>query len=312
MLDLAKLEKTRKHGSKIVCACPACREAGGDKAGDHLAVFESGAFNCVVDQSAEHRKRIWQLAGERVNSAAGLPPIRRPLPAKPIQTPRKAQHPFPALRPLKTSEMARICETRRWPLFAGLEMLTRRGLLWYASIRGHDAWLVCDSSRRNAQARRIDGLPWWGEVKAYSLAQHLDNFAHDWPIGASDIGDRPDVWICEGQPDFCAALLLAWWGGLDASQIAPVAMTGAGLSIHPDALPLFRGKRVSIAFDADPAGHKAAARWAEQLREAGAASVQGLDVAKRIMPGGSPCKDLADFATTLTLPDDCEPSEQPR
>ena len=43
---------------------------------------------------------------------------------------------------------------------------------------------------------------------------------HRWPIGAAENGDKPLVLRCEGQPDFCAALYVAWFEGLDCRQSA--------------------------------------------------------------------------------------------
>jgi len=44
-------------------------------------------------------------------------------------------------------------------------------------------------------------------------------------------------------------------------------MTGAGCSIHAEALPMFRGKRVSIFGHADEAGQDAMQKWAGQLED---------------------------------------------
>lgn len=159
------------------------------------------------------------------------------------------------------------------------------------------SWLVTDSSRRNAQARRLDGRPWIGigGAKAKSLPGSLAS----WPIGASDIGDREAVVITEGMPDFCCTLLVACFEGLRPDQIAPVVMTGAAHSIAEGALACFRGKRVRIVEHRDVAGANAGKRWAEQLWQAGAASVDGFRFADVTDSRGRSAKDLADFATTL-------------
>jgi AAA domain len=42
--------------------CPACREAGSDKSGDHLTVFPSGKFSCAVHPGDKaHNRRIIEL-----------------------------------------------------------------------------------------------------------------------------------------------------------------------------------------------------------------------------------------------------------
>lgn len=302
MLDLDRLEKVKPRHGKAICACPACREAGGDKAGEHLAVFDSGAFHCAVDTSDAHRKRIFELAGIR----SPAPPLIarrsfdsgrpvRPIPSKPR---------LPDLRPLNVEEMARIAAHRRWPFFAGLELLTRRGLLWHGRVwdagAEHPAWIVTDSTRRNAQARRLDALPW-----QCGKAKTLPGSMAGRPVGLDESRPFPHIMLCEGGPDFLAALLVAWWGGY-ADSVAPVAILGAGLDIPDDALPCLVGKEITICQHADTAhtkGQDAAQRWAGQLREAGAASVRFADFAQSRMADGTPCKDLADFATTLTLPE---------
>jgi len=65
MLDLAKLENVRQSAGKITARCPACHEADGDRAGNHLACWpESGKFACAAHAGDKaHRRRIWQLAG---------------------------------------------------------------------------------------------------------------------------------------------------------------------------------------------------------------------------------------------------------
>jgi hypothetical protein len=199
--------------------------------------------------------------------------------------------------------MTAVTSLRGWSSFAGLELLSRRGLFWQGAVwdDGQDwpAWIVTDSTRRNAQARRLNGKPWQGigGVKAKTLP----GCDPAWPIGAAEIGNRPAVVLCEGGPDFIAALLVAWWEGLDVERIGPVCVTGAGVSIHLDALPFFAGKHVRIAVHADPKGREAGERWARQLKNAGAANVDGFDFAGLTKRDGQPVKDLADFGTLLDL-----------
>lgn len=304
-LDLDRLEKPRVRGGKLIARCPACAEAGADKAGEHLFVADEGRgpFGCIAFAGVgggEHRRRINELVGE-AGPVASRPPGPHPV-ARPVEQPRPAPR-IPFLRPLSIGEMAAIAALRWWASFAGLELLTRRGLLWHGMVwdGGGDwpAWIVTDSSRRNAQARRMDGGFWQGIHGA--KAKSLPGVEAAWPIGAADVGDRPQVLLCEGQPDFCASMLVAWWerDGLGLDRVAPVCMTGAGNSIHPDALPLFAGKHVRIAIHDDVKGHEAARRWADQLYRAGAKLVDGFDFAGMKKRDGRPVEDLADFATLL-------------
>ena len=289
MLDLSKLENVRQRSGKVEARCPACAQMGADTSGNHLYIGVDGRFGCIVNQGPDgeaHRKEVWRLTG----SADAAQP--KPIPAK-----RKAARvmaPLPALRPLTAKEMAGIQHLRGWHTFAGLELLTQRGLLHFARVwddgADHPAWLVTDSTGRNAQARKLDGTAW-----KCGKAKTLPGREASWPIGAPEIGNRRNVALCEGQPDFAAALLVAWWEGV---EVAPVCMTGAGNSIPADALPYFTGKRVRIAVHSDEAGLGAGKRWARQLRSVGAV-VDGFDFSGLSRADGKPVEDLADYATLL-------------
>ncbi len=301
-LDLHKIENLRSRGDKLIARCPACAEAGADKAGEHLFIADAGRgpFGCIAHTGPtgeEHRKRIWELAG--------TPREGRQRPSSDAQTatkpPPRPSPQLPLLRPLTVTEMAQVAAMRGWTSFAGLEILTQRGLLFFSMVwdagREWPAWIITDSSRRNLQARRLDGGLWQGI--GGKKAKSLPGVTASWPIGAADIGEHRFVVLCEGQPDFCAAPLVAWWEGLDIDLVAPVCMTGAGQSIHPEAITLFAGKHVRITIHDDAAGHAAAHRWSDQLYRAGAVSVDGFDFAGMKRSDGRPVKDLADYATLL-------------
>jgi hypothetical protein len=74
----------------------------------------------------------------------------------------------------------------------------------------------------------------------------------------------------------------------------PVCMTGASCRIHPEALPLFRGKRVRIFGHVDAAGQSAVQKWADQL-QAVQAEVDAFDFSGLRKSDGSSVKDLNDF-----------------
>lgn len=64
MINIEKLERTKKHaGGKITAACPACRASGKDLKGEHLVIFSSGQFGCVVHSDKEHRMEILKYVG---------------------------------------------------------------------------------------------------------------------------------------------------------------------------------------------------------------------------------------------------------
>ena len=303
-LDLDRIENPRLRGGKLVARCPACAELGADRSGDHLFVADEGRgkFGCIAFAGAageEHRKRIWDLVGRHDATGSGVP---RPSPVPPQAQARRLAR-IPSLRPLTVTEMATVAALRGWTSFAGLELLTRRGLLWFGMVwddgREWPAWIVTDASRRNAQARKFVDDRWHGIGK--KKAKSLPDSEGSWPIGAVDIGDRPLVLLCEGQPDFCAALLVAWWewDGVGLGSVAPVCMTGAGNPIHVEALPMFAGKHVRIAIHDDAEGVEAARRWADQLYRAGAKVVDGFNFAGLTRRDGEAVNDLADFATLL-------------
>ena len=76
-------------------------------------------------------------------------------------------------------------------------------------------------------------------------------------------------------------------------KCAPVAMLGATLKIHPQALPLFAGKRVRIFGHDDESGRSAVERWAAQLASVGA-DVDAFSFEGLTQIDGKPVKDLND------------------
>ena len=177
---------------------------------------------------------------------------------------------------------------------SAVEMACERGLIgvcmwpqyqdakgqWWLAKEHHVSWCITDRTRNTAEFRRIDGKKFvrkdGGEIKAWSTR------GKNWPIGAADMQDRAWVLLVEGGPDILAAhhFLI---GFRMAHLVAVVGMLGASNAIREDALTLFEGKRVRIMVDADEPkdddnprkrkmpGMEAAARWSEQLLNAGAA-----------------------------------------
>ncbi len=64
-LDHSKLTILRRTDSGYIwAACPACRDAGEDAAGNHLLITPEGKFGCAkYPKNKDHRKLIWKLAG---------------------------------------------------------------------------------------------------------------------------------------------------------------------------------------------------------------------------------------------------------
>lgn len=58
-LDTSRLEKVKRNADRsITCACPVCRESGSDSQGNHLRIWITGAFRCIVDDSRAHNRAI--------------------------------------------------------------------------------------------------------------------------------------------------------------------------------------------------------------------------------------------------------------
>ena len=73
-LDESKLENVRRKGAKLTARCPACAEKGGDRKGEHLDVYENGAYHCVATNGEKrHGKRIFALVGKDVRGGKVKP-----------------------------------------------------------------------------------------------------------------------------------------------------------------------------------------------------------------------------------------------
>jgi hypothetical protein len=232
--------------------------------------------------------------------------IRPTLPPPPESS--RPPMPLPAdLRCGTGTELAALATSRGLNGVAGLEILTQRQILWFTDqLRdglepAGTSWLLTDSARLNAQARRLDGHPW--QAIGGKKARTMRGWKASWPIGLADIHEfnRPAVLLVEGGPDLLAAATVAWSyaaGGLD--DIGFACMTGAGNRLPSEALPLFKGRRVIIPFHVDDEGLKAAARWELQLIRAGAHAIS-FSLKGLTTPHGTPVKDLNDAVSSPEL-----------
>jgi hypothetical protein len=66
-LDHTKLEHLQQlRDGSWQARCPACAADGHDRSGDHLHVYPDGRYGCAkYPQDSAHRRKIWELAGER-------------------------------------------------------------------------------------------------------------------------------------------------------------------------------------------------------------------------------------------------------
>jgi len=222
---------------------------------------------------------------------ASAPRVPRPKPADVDAAKSERRKTWPPLESARAEPgaMAALSKLRHVSL-DGVKLMAARGLLWFAAWKDSPAWIVTDGERVNAQARRMDGQPWPG---IGAKAQTLPGSRAAWPVGARESLPLPFVLLCEGGPDLLAAHHFIHAHEREADTAA-VAMLGASNTIPTDALPLFSGKRVRIMAHTDEPGIVAAAKWAEQLTDAGA-MVDAADFADLLMADGSPAKDLNDL-----------------
>lgn len=229
-------------------------------------------------------RKLIELAGGHIA------PAPRPAEAKGKPT-------FPDFRKGTPADFAQLAQLRGIGR-EGLEWASERGLLWFATLKSHCAWIITDAARLNAQARRMDGRG-WEHLEKCPKAWTLPGAWASWPIGIMEAQPFPAIALCEGGPDFLAAHYLALWEQASHyakrdAQTAPVAMLGATQRIHADALPLFSGKRIRIFGHDDDAGRAAVERWAAQLASVGADVVDGFNFGGLTQTDGNPVTDLND------------------
>ena len=240
---------------------------------------------------SEAARDIITLAGLRGGDRATplAPVLVRPVePEKPREKPD-----LPELGEGSREEHRQLASLRSLSI-ESIRLAVARGLLCFCESREGRAWVITDEDRWAAQARRMDGERWQrltGRPKAWTLAGSRAS----WPIGWRDAVARDRIALCEGGPDALACLHHALASGVE-EEIGVVCMIGAACRIPPECLASFAGKRVRVFVHADPAGMKAAQKWATQLIEAGA-SVDGFAFDGLLKSDGSPVKDLCDMAS---------------
>jgi hypothetical protein len=217
-----------------------------------------------------------------------------PAPARPAEPPRAREKPsFPLLDEGKAEERSQLARLRNLSA-EGIAIAIERGILRFADSREGRAWAVTDWDRWAAQARRLDGKRWQrlhGQPKAWTLAGSRAS----WPIGWADAVRRDRVALVEGGPDALAAVHHAWASDC-AAAVGVVCMIGAACRIPEECLSSFAGLHVRVFVHADPAGMKAARKWAGQLAGAGA-RVSGFCFDGMTRSDGAAVNDLCDMAS---------------
>lgn len=204
--------------------------------------------------------------GEAIRALAAELPGREP---KPAPSPaRGLTLPSLTYSHKRAEVVAKLRGLDRGPYMAGAYFRT----LSFGTVGGFNCWVLTDGSKRIAEARRMDGKPFpaigtLGERKSHTLRGSCKS----WPLGITppraEIMQGLPVLLVEGMPDYLAACELAFYA---TREFLPVAMLGAGQSIHADALHIFKGRDVLILAHPDPSGIEAAKRWGAQLAQAGA------------------------------------------
>jgi hypothetical protein len=200
------------------------------------------------------------------------------------------------MRRPSADDLTQIAALRKLPSTAGLTLAVEVGHLFIAPVHDagelHPAFIITDNTRRNAQARKLDGALWqFGGNRKPAKAKTIWGTDNSWPIGAADCTEET-ILFAEGGPDLLAAHHLIATTG---ERACPVCMFGDSNAIAEDALPFFRGTTV-IFFphqDDNGAGQKAAARWATQLIP------YASDI--RFYPFIEPAKDLNDFISSQPM-----------
>ena len=234
-------------------------------------------------------RKFIELAGGHITLPRAARPQPEPAGPKPKPT-------FPDMHKGTPADFKQLASLRNIGR-EGIEWASERGLLWFAHMKGADAWIVTDGARVNAQARRLDGQG-WNHLPDNPKAYTLPGSWASWPIGIPEARPFKQIALCEGGPDFLAAHYLALWEQSTSPAMrdvssSPVMLAGASQRIHADALPLFGGKRVRIFGHDDEAGRGAVERWAAQLASVGA-DVDAFNFAGLRQVNGEPVADLND------------------
>jgi hypothetical protein len=172
----------------------------------------------------------------------------------------------------------------------GVSLAVERGLLFTAKTEHGQAWVITDSRRLIAQARRFDGRD-WAHIKG-KKAWTLPGSIGAIPIGLHETIAFKNIVLVEGGPDLLSAHHLMWCSR--THDLGVVAMLGASNHIPNGELSAFHGKRVRIFAHLDDEGLKAEGRWWRQLKEAGAI-VDGFDFTGLVRSDRHRVADLNDF-----------------
>jgi hypothetical protein len=195
------------------------------------------------------------------------------------------------------ADYEQVARLRSVPVSTIIDM-ARNGFLAFGAVCGASSWVVLDASRKVAEARTLDGSLYAAAHGLSGRKTHtLRGSQKNWPLGLA-AGAGP-LLLVEGSGDFVAAHFFCSFTKRSSNPWQPVALLGASVkTIHPEAVPLIRGRRIRIVPHADGAGAKAGLQWAGVLKGLGC-RVDGFDLRNLTRADGSPVKDLND-CTSMT------------
>lgn len=230
------------------------------------------------------------LAGITHNTGFAVPQARRPAPKNlPLSTPKKLLLPDD-LHNGSPNELAAVARLRSVPVYS-VEAMQAKGLLKFGTVVGFPSWIVLDAQNLLAEGRRLNGhqYPQMGTL-AQRKTHTLRGSTKDWPLGLT--ASRLPILLVEGSGDFVAACHYCF--DIPLEDWEPVAFLGAAVkTIHPDALPLLKGRWVRIIPQLDEAGRTAFSIWANLLLKLGC-TVQQFKLDGLIRADGQPVNDLND------------------
>jgi hypothetical protein len=242
-------------------------------------------------------KLLIQLAGSSDRTLPAKQPLRQ---VDHIDGEKAREKPrLPALTIPTREELAAIAQRRNISA-AATRLAGRRGFLFTTRVNNIPCWAITDRSRWLCQLRRMDGERFPRQEADGFKAWTVIGSRGSWPIGCEESARFGSIALVEGGGDFLAAFhfIITEERGRD---VAPVAILGASNRLAPETLKLFRAKSVRIFPHVDPPNSKgaspgleAAARWQQQLTDAGAV-VHCFDLSGLKKIDGAPVTDLNDL-----------------
>lgn len=269
-IDLNTLGNIKQHGDKIIARCPACADIDRDRSGDHLVIFPDGRFACAAFAGDhEHRQRIHALAGMRDHVQSIAPSLAPRL--SPIA-------PLPQLPP----DFASICQRARGRVYNSTAVQQRIA----------DEFGISPKTAKACAMPAGGALGFFPHLSIQGKACLPDRIAYLYPHGikvrqpwgnlrarfAWAYGKATEPWrytvaawrpwitrliVTEGESD-ALALIEVGMGKLCQGDTAVVASPGTSFPMQW--APLFAGRRVTLCFDQDEPGTKAAHHVASMLQ----------------------------------------------